>query len=94
MPLCLSLNLEQRCSLVQELGLESEYLATFMIRTEYLLKKDKYEKGLLLIEKTDTGYESVMDWLLAMLAPSWKKHIKAYYEFRYTKLGDIADFKT
>ena len=38
----------------------------------------------MLIEKTDTGYESVMDWLLAMLAPSWKKHIKAYYEFRYT----------
>jgi len=95
MSLRLSLNLEQRCSLIQKLGIESDYLGTnFMVRTEYLLQKDKYEKGLLLIEKTDTGYESVMDWLLAMLAPSWKKHIKAYYEFRYTKLGDIADFKT
>ena len=55
MSLRLSLNLEQRCSLIQKLGIESDYLGTnFMVRTEYLLQKDKYEKGLLLIEKNET----------------------------------------
>ena len=92
--LCFRQNLELRLTLCQKLGLESEYFESFLVRTEKLLKQTRYQKGLMLIEETDTDYRSVMDWLLAMLSPSWKVHIHAFYKYDHCKLGHAVDFET
>ena len=94
MSLQFSQNLEQRLTLVQKLGLESEYFESFLVRTEKLLKQKKYQKGLTLIVPNDTKYASVLDWLLAMLAPSWKAHIHAFYKYGPPRLGHAVDFQT
>jgi hypothetical protein len=80
--------------LVLALGLESEYLEGFYVRTEALLKQKRHRKGLRLIESKDDDYRSVLDWLVAHVAPPWDAHIQAFYNERGPRLGEAVDFDT
>jgi hypothetical protein len=88
------LNLEQRQCLIQSLGLESEFFESFLVRTERRLSDSKFSRGLRLIEGDGEGYRSVLDWLLATLAPHWDLFILNYYEHGTPKLGHAVDFDT
>ena len=88
------LNLEQRQCLIQSLGLESEFFESFLVRTERRLSDSKFSRGLRLIEGDGEGYRSVLDWLLAMLAPDWKVFIQDYYSYGEPKIGHAVDFET
>lgn len=83
-------NLELRQTLVQKLGLESEYLETFLVRSEKLLKGRRGQRGLALVRHLadEDEYRSVMDFLVGLFVPSMKPAIKAYYEGHGQKLGE------
>lgn len=96
------LNLQCRLNLVQKLGLESEYLGTFLTKTEMALKSRRYQKGLKLIqtalEDDNVGgsgepYRSVVDALLGAASPSWKRHIAHWYQHKRYRLGHAATWE-
>ena len=92
-------NLTCRYDLVQQLGLESEYLETFLTKTEMALKSRRYQKGLKLIQPAlEAGaggedYRSVIDALLGAASPSWRRHIAHWYRYGDTRLGDAATWE-
>ena len=80
-----------------KLGFESEYFETFLMRTEKRLKKLKYQKGLHLIKncyKNDgVQYGSVLDWLLAVVSPEWRRNIIDFYTYDTFCLGESVNFE-
>ena len=57
MKLLLQQNLNQRLTLLQELGLKSKYFDSCFVRTERLLKQSYYQKALYLLEREDLNSE-------------------------------------
>jgi hypothetical protein len=94
MKICFRLNLEHRLDLVQRLGLESEFLGSFLVRTEKRLKQRRFQKGLILLDAEEGDYRSVLDLLLATFSPAWKRSILDFYRDGEHRLGDCADWKT
>lgn len=92
MNLQLRINLQQRLTLLQELGLCSKFYESFLVRSEELLKKSKHQCGLMLLERDATEYHGVLDWLHATLSPSWRPHILAYYSGEGPKLGEMIEW--
>ena len=87
----------QNCSCLQEqiieLRLESEYLQSFLPRTEMALKQRLNQKGLRLLHVDGQDeYRSTLDWLLAITSAEWDAHIRAYYRTGTEKLGDVAEW--
>ncbi len=80
----LSQNLECRQSLIHELGLRSPYYGSTLVRSEALLKKTFYQRGIQLIKSLaeNEEYRSVLDLLHATLCPAWTPYIKAFYDGR------------
>lgn len=82
--------LQCRQTLVQRLGLESEFFESLLVRSEMLLKQSRYQRGLRLLKGLDEDeYNSVLDFLLGVFAPAWKPSILAYYAGEGPKLGDL-----
>jgi hypothetical protein len=81
MNMSLMLNLQQRMVTIQELGLESEYLQSALVRSEKLLKTTQGQKAAGLLEELypAEGYRSVQDWLVGSLVPSMNEHIQDFY---------------
>lgn len=79
--ICLQMNIEQRQALLQQLGLKSEFFGSVLVRTEALLKKSRYQRGLNLVRNAldVSDYRSVLDYLLAVISPSWNERIRAFY---------------
>lgn len=82
MEMTLSLNMVQRMTLIQTLGLESEYLETCLVRSETLLRERRYQAPLRLIRKfaDEDQYNSVLDFLVGLFVPAMRPRIFAYYE--------------
>jgi hypothetical protein len=76
------LNMAQRMTLLQTLGLESEYLETCLVRSETLLRKLRFQAPLRLVRKfaDEDQYNSVLDFLVGLFIPAMKPRIFAYYE--------------
>tara|TARA_B100000029_G_scaffold206083_1_gene203889 strand:- start:277 stop:765 length:489 start_codon:yes stop_codon:yes gene_type:complete len=95
MKISLQLNLQQRQAQIQRLELTSEYLGTFLVRSETLLKRGRYHRALCLIDTEDAdGYYSILDYLLATVAPEWAESIQEFYDDEGPKLGELADYWT
>jgi len=93
MKLLLQQNLNQRLTLLQELGLKSKYFDSCFVRTERLLKQSYYQKALYLLEREDAeNYRGVLDWYLGTASPSWDLRIKAFYRHRCGRLIDDIPF--
>lgn len=82
MNMMLRQNLEIRQTLIQKLGLESEYLRSVLVRSEMILKTSDGQRGLKLIRRfeEENRYRSVLDFLCGLFAPSLKPHIFGYYQ--------------
>jgi len=80
--LVLSTNLECRQSLIQKLGLESQYLESCLVRSEELLRDGEYQSPLRLVRKLgeEDDYQSVLDFLTAVFVPGLRQRIFAFYE--------------
>ena len=85
MGMSLMLNLQQRMVTIQELGFESEYLQSALVRSEKLLKTTQGQKA--------EGYRSVQDWLVGSMVPSLDEHISAYYHDGGEKLMEGFSWK-
>lgn len=81
MSLRLCHNLAQRQTLVQKLGLESEYLGSCLVRTEARLHASRYQRGLALLRGLvdESEFRSVLDWLLVLFAPHYADDVQRYY---------------
>jgi hypothetical protein len=75
-------NLECRLSLIQKLGLESEYLESCLVRSEELLRDGEYQAPLRLMRKfgEEDDYQSVLDFLTAIFVPGLRQRIFAFYK--------------
>lgn len=97
MRLLLQQNIKLRHLQILELGLESEYFDTFLVRTEKRLKKLKYQKGLSLIRNVykDDGvqYRASLDWLVAVVSPEWRRNIIDFYTHGSYCLGESVNFE-
>ena len=95
MGMSLMLNLQQRMVTIQELGFESEYLQSALVRSEKLLKTTQGQKaaGLLAELYPAEGYRSVQDWLVGSMVPSLDEHISAYYHDGGEKLMEGFSWK-
>jgi hypothetical protein len=88
MQLVLRMNLQQRLTLLQELGLKSDLFENVLVRTERLLQQRRYQRGLKLLKgiAEDVHYNGVIDMLLGLCSPAWDAEIQAYYEGRELRL--------
>lgn len=77
----LTQNLEQRQTLIQKLGLESEFLNSCLVRTEVRLSRGGFQRGLALLRGIvdESRFRSVLDWLLALYVPALDPEIDRYY---------------
>jgi hypothetical protein len=89
-----SYNLSQRLSLVQKLGLESDYLESCFVRAETMLRSGDYQRPLVLVRGIlpEDGYRSVLDYLAAVFVPSLIPAIRAYYDNDGERLIDMASW--
>ena len=87
-------NLQQTQCLILQLGLQSEFFQSFLVRTEHRLSNSKYSRGLRLIPNPASEYRSVLDWLLASIAPEWDQLIINYYKNGTDRFGKVVDFNT
>jgi hypothetical protein len=96
MSLRLVQNLELRQTLVQKLGLESEFLESCLVRTEARLKESRHQRGLALLRGIvdESEFRSVLDWLLALYAPSYAGEIRSFYEDGGKRLIDSRPWRT
>jgi len=89
------MTLQCRLTLTQRLGLESEFFESTLVRSEQLLKTSKYQCGLKLVKGLENdNYASVLDFLLAVFAPSWKPAILACYSDDGPRLIQLAEWET
>jgi hypothetical protein len=75
-------NLALRQTLMQNLGLESRFLDSCLIRSETLLRKLEYQRPLRLVRDfaDEDDYRSVLDFLVAVFVPAMKARIDAFYD--------------
>tara|TARA_Y100001970_G_scaffold97067_1_gene122181 strand:- start:2086 stop:2571 length:486 start_codon:yes stop_codon:yes gene_type:complete len=93
MDIRLSLNLNQRLTLLQKLGLKSKHFDSCLVRTERLIQQSHYQKALSLLEQEGAGnYRGVLDWYCGTASPSWDLRIKAYYDGRCGRLIETVPF--
>ena len=92
----MSCNLQLWQAHVLELQLESEYLESFLIKTETLLRKKEYQVGLKLIDDSldASEYNSMQDYVLATFSPYWRGRILDYYDGVGSKLGEVLNYDT
>lgn len=95
MQLVLRMNLQQRLTLLQELGLKSDLFENVLVRTERLLQQRRYQRGLKLLKgiAEDTNYNGVIDMLLGLCSPAWDVEIQAYYEGRGLRLVEYVPWE-
>lgn len=91
----LLLTLQHRQALILDLGLESEFFESVLVRSEQLLKLRRNQRGLRLLKHLNRDeYHSVLDWLLGVLAPSWRLAIGAFYAGEGPKLAKMVEWDT
>jgi hypothetical protein len=80
--------MEQRQTLLQRLGLESEYLETCLVRSETLLRERRFQTPLRLVRKLadEDEYNSVLDFLVGLFVPAMRPRIFAFYEGRGARI--------
>lgn len=78
----LSQTIECRQTLIQKLGLESEFLGSCLVRTEMRLKDSEFQRPLALLRGLidESDFRSVLDWLLVLYAPSYGDEVRAFYD--------------
>jgi hypothetical protein len=88
------MNLQQRQTLLQELGLKSSYFESVLVRTEQRLSERRYQRGLKLLKSLSdgSGYRGVIDLLLALCSPAWAAEIRAYYRGRGQRLVEYVEW--
>ena len=94
MQLVMQMNLQQRLTLLQELGLKSEYFENVLVRTEQRLSERRGQRGLKLLRAISDGadYRGVIDLLLALCSPVWAREIQAFYAGRGTRIVEYVDW--
>lgn len=88
------MNVRMHQTMVQELGLKSDYFETFLIKTERFLRTNKGQRALTYLKKeiSKHHYRGVVDAVLAVASPSWRKHVLHYYEHGGAKLGHAVTY--
>lgn len=85
--------MEQRHSLIQRLGLESEYLHSCLVKSEAALLERDCQKALYLVRgRAEDQYRSVLDYLLGLFMPSIKPAIFSFYRDGGPRLLDVVPF--
>jgi hypothetical protein len=92
----MQLNMVMRQTLLLELGLRSEYFENCLVRTEALLQKSKYQKGLKLVRRLPSAdeYRGVIDFLLGLFSPEWDQQIKGFYHHRGQRMIRYVEWET
>jgi len=96
MQMMMQMNLRQRLTLLQELGLKSDLFENVLVRTEHLLQQRRYQRGLKLLKgiSDKADYRGVIDLLLALCSPVWAREIQAYYNGRGQRLVKYVPWET
>lgn len=89
-------NLAQRQTLVQKLGLTSEYLGSCLVRTEARLRTLRYQRGLALLHGLvdESAFRSALDWLLVLFAPHRADDVRRYYRGEGPPLIESQSWRT
>jgi len=101
MQMQMMMNMTCRAELLMELGLASDLFESALVRTEELLKKRRYQRGLRLVhgacatmEERGEEYRGVIDFLVALSSPQWKDIIQDYYVNESGRLIQTYDWET
>jgi hypothetical protein len=87
----LSQNLRCRQTLIQQLGLESEFLGSCLVRTEMRLKESRFQRPLHLLRGLvdESDFSSVLDWLLVLYAPVYADTVRDYYRLGRGRMMEL-----